>query len=165
MFKMDHNMEDLCGKYLIIYRSILGRKPEVLNYVKCPDTLKEVKIFLRRGQYNALMRYHFGYLKYIPEYKDLDQEKTSDNFKKSMSYLPHTAVYDKELHKVITIHGIMPKVLCKEFLSKDSTEHEIIDVILEYSKIIREYNNEESQSSSDTDEEDDHDRCNNKIPI
>ena len=136
MFKIDHSLEDLCGKNIIIYRSIIGRKPEVLKVLDCPINLRDVKLFLHRGQYDEVFNLHVKIQNYIPEYQDLMEEiknkkHNEDRFWLSLSYFPQTAIYDPVTKKVLTIYGINCKCLCEELLPK-ANEKEIIDIILKY---------------------------------
>jgi hypothetical protein len=135
MFELEHTMDDLCGRDIVYYRAIVGRKPEVLSVVKCPARPDDIPMFLR-DKIRSVSRFQENILRYIPEVQDLQEymktakpsKRTSKKGELLSSYYPHTAIYDPSTKKVVTLNGLFPTVLYKELVPQ-GRDNEIIEVI------------------------------------
>jgi hypothetical protein len=110
----------LAGKYVVWWRAIKGRDPEIINWMKLPKKKTEVLDF-----YNEyVIPYDDTFIvknNFIPEFMDMKktifdkadkkQEITKDELELYSSYMVHMAIYDLKKKHVDTLHyGMFPSM-------------------------------------------------------
>jgi hypothetical protein len=130
----------LAGKYIVWWRAIIGRQPEVINWMRLPKKKKEVFSFFKE----YVVPYDESFevkTNFIPEYADLkkaifekDEKRlkiTQAEYELYSSYMVHMAVYDAKKRKVETLHYGMFSEMFSELhnVNKHDIESAIIKAL------------------------------------
>jgi hypothetical protein len=126
------HLTNLCSKYVIWYRAIIGRPVEVLGWMQMPEDDDECMIFFK----NVVMKHDASFSiknNLIPTYQDLKKKKNRTETETIMfkSFFVHMAIYDgKRKHVDTLIYGCPNKVA--EEVYDTSRSIEITEHILKY---------------------------------
>lgn len=129
---------DLRCKYIIWWRAINGRAPEVVGSMRMPKKKEEVEEFYRDVVLPHDDKFEVK-TDFIPEYMDL-KERIMTNYKgvskedKELykSYSVHMAVYSTKKKQIITIHyGVFAEMFNEEMFDVKRTK-EVEDVIMKW---------------------------------
>lgn len=133
--------EDMCGKFVVFYRSIQGRRPDVLQSFRLSrDQVKvdyEVRFTCRRKaewfeemsqiipEYTELLK-----LAHDPKVPKARREKAVTRF---LSYAVHMGLYDPDAHRVMTLNvECHPQLFAEMHPNIQDRAEDIKKVILEY---------------------------------
>jgi hypothetical protein len=112
------------NKWLIFYRSIHGRHPEILTKVKVPKNVKKLDHFFRYTYRNLVEQYDIM-MNLMPEVQDIQQwvakqgkkmdiEEKRELWKKMESYQTYIAIYNPMTNQVETLTYGFPEVIMLE---------------------------------------------------
>jgi hypothetical protein len=129
---------DLKGKYIVWWRAIINRQPEVVGRMEMPKDPKAVQSFFM----NEVLPYDDKFQvknNFIPQYKDLKEKcfksgLTEEEMDLYSSYEVYMALYDAKTKSIPTInYGIFDAMFSEE-LFDISRRKEVEEVILQDSK-------------------------------
>jgi hypothetical protein len=129
---------DLRNKYIIWWRAIKGRDPEVVGSLRMPKKKEEVEQFYRDVVLPHDDKFEVK-TDFIPEYIDLKERIMTNSKSVSKedkelykSYSVHMAVYSHKKKQISTLHyGVFAEMFNEEIFDSKRTK-EVEDVILKW---------------------------------